>query len=225
MKRFNPVRAEREGLEQAIHFLTRYTGTLNESQQQQAEEYIKDLQAELLGPVVDRYPAWHPFMQINTSFSLLGSCLEKMGPLDHNIFFVNGLISCPYHKENAEKIVDEVNLWYKGSKEFLAKQTEFACHVRAEMIDIPLYSTMDVFPVLIKYEVIETEEEREQRVLRLWIELINQMIQNRIHLEPWEDISYDFLGYPHGAHSSFFVSERLGRKMRAIYEQLRKVYE
>ena len=67
--------------------------------------------------------------------------------LDHNVYFVNGFLSCPYHESNGQEIIESVNELYAiGSY----KKYEHVATIEAERVNKTLYnsSTDPIFCLL-----------------------------------------------------------------------------
>jgi hypothetical protein len=63
-----------------------------------------------LGPVVERYPTWHPLVCRDTNThnpywyeDMSTPCIAGM---DHSVYFRDGFITCPYPKDDAFRVVD-----------------------------------------------------------------------------------------------------------------------
>ncbi|EBO9898480.1 hypothetical protein EF72_21320 [Salmonella enterica] len=75
-------------------------------EQQNRIRHAVEVISNRLGPFVDSYPEWHPFI----SFRGDGRCSEtrpNLEFLDHTRFMVNGFITCPYH--GGDQMIETVN--------------------------------------------------------------------------------------------------------------------
>ena len=120
--------------------------------------------------------------------------------------FVRGFITCPYSEDQANKLVDDVNLLPE---------------LHAYRLPDPLYAD-NAYPVVVANEV-ELEADgtiRSRDALRWFAQQTIKDAQNAQVAETWWNIRSLILGRPHGSRSSLFVNQHTGVHMRKILEAL-----
>jgi len=200
--------------EQAKRFLIPHKGTIEE--QRKALQVLNELVSEL-GPVVDGYPVWHPFMVRQNTMGPLYVPNYHCGyeALNHTIFFAHGFVTCPH--DGAEKVISSV--------ETVSKHIKRGAHLTANRIDAPLYSN-DTDTIVVKCvwdEPLDSEKFiPKQTAIGLMLE---HVIPNWYHsggVPSWEKAREQgyFLGEPHGARSSLFINHETIMAMKRIWISL-----
>lgn len=203
---FRDDEARQRGFEQAKNILIPRQET--PKNRERSLEILHDLVDEL-GPVVDSYPTWHPLVsQYNHHHrrpyilsTLPGKNCGYEG-LDHTVYFAHGFVTCPYN--NSELVISSVN----NIRHQIATIT-------AERVDVPLYSAK----IRCNWEnQLDSHKFVSKRVA------IGLMLDQEIpkwHFsevgESWETMRRYFLGAPHGARSSLFVSADTANAMKKIW--------
>ncbi|ECN9265259.1 hypothetical protein ZL58_14580 [Salmonella enterica subsp. enterica serovar Typhimurium] len=177
----------------------------------------------ILGPVIEFYPAWHPFMdELDLShkwgIGKLNHILPRESPLaglDHTICFANGIITCPYdyHEELILRSYED----YKKNR-ILNHDHSHYVHIEP-LKDVMLYHP-NAKPYLITHSELELPF---QPYNGSWI--IARMLKRQLPsmerhscAEPWEDgTKQEFLGYPSWGNSSLLVDSKTTSKMRKIW--------
>jgi hypothetical protein len=173
---------------------------------------LQDL-TERYGPVVDRYPSWHPFVR-----SIDGKYPETMPNertgfrgIDHLVMFTNAFISCPYSaSSNPQKTENSV----------ASLKRHHAAYISTEPIDAAFYSE-EATPVLVvcnwKSHLDYTNEIPKPIAVPLMIEEQLRAWENSKFAEQWETMRPYILGTPHGARSSLFVNQDTGLALKKVY--------
>ncbi|MDH8145973.1 hypothetical protein QIG09_17610 [Klebsiella pneumoniae] len=183
---------------------------------------VRDKLEEIVGecgPVVDGYPAWHPFM-FDANKTNWAPMTPKSTPafsyLDHTIYFQNGILTCPYG-HGVEEFIKKVRSLSHKDAGFTIEKID----------DVVLYHE-EAVPLLIKcnwYFTYEMEDDgtfpaRVAMGLMLENEVPNW--RTAVYSESWEEMRGQIMGYPHGARSSLFVNQQTGQKMKNLWGQLIK---
>lgn len=96
---FRADEAARVRYEDAMRYLVSREISVNPHEATRSREKLAEIVDEL-GPVIDEYPSWHPLVSNHEKFDRLlarlpgGHC--GYSGLDHNVYFANGFITCPY---------------------------------------------------------------------------------------------------------------------------------
>ncbi|WP_032696835.1 hypothetical protein [Raoultella planticola] len=174
---------------------------------------------EECGPVVDGYPAWHPFL-LERDKANWAPTVPKNTPsfkyLDHTVYFRNAILTCPYDHGVDEFIAGIKRLKHRDA------------YISIEKIDdIALYHENAV-PLLIKchWHISDDMEEDgtipAKAAIGLMLESEVPNWRHAVYCESWEDMRGQLMGYPHGARSSLFVNQQTGQKMKSFWNQLIK---
>lgn len=209
---FRENEARDRGFEGAKRALIPQEGTLEE--RREALRVLEELVCEL-GPVVDGYPIWHPFLTMQQSTGPQDVPNRQCGydGLDHTVFFTNGFVTCPYH--GVEKVTNSV-------EKISRKITNFAT-LSTEVIDAPLYSkaTDTIVVRCLWHDPLDFGGFIPKRTaIGL---MLDHQIPNWHHsqvAETWETMRGYLLGHPHGARSSLFVSQETGMAMKRVWTAL-----
>lgn len=175
--------------------------------------------AEECGPVVEGYPAWHPFM-LERDKAKWSPMVPKNTPsfeyLDHTVYFRNGILTCPYG-HGVEKFIERIKR-LKHSDAYISIE---------KIEDVVLYHENAV-PLLIKCHWHFSDRMEEDgtipsnAAIGLMLESEVPNWRNAVYSESWEDMRGQLMGYPHGARSSLFVNQQTGQKMKSFWNQLIK---
>ncbi|MDA8491420.1 hypothetical protein, partial [Kluyvera sp. Awk 3] len=201
-------------LERAYRYLLPEGASLSE------RALVMDVLEEIVeefGPVVEGYPAWHPFLLEMDRSKWSPPTPQGMGSfkkLDHTIYFRNAILTCPY-SHAVDELIDTIrNLKHKDASISIDRLDE-----------VVLYHT-EAVPLLIKCdwhypaEYDGTISAKAAIGLMLEYEVPNWRIAD--YCESWESMRGQLLGYPHGARSSLFVNQQTGQKMKNLWNQLIK---
>ena len=208
---FRAEEAAQAGFERALRYLTPRDATPEEK-----AEVAKAVQemTQLYGPVIDTYPTWHPLVPQTDPRHPQTLPSEQCGyqGLDHNVYFVNAFLTCPYG--NAEKVIESaMNI----------RIPDRAGEIHAEELELPLYNKSTT-PVLIRIDwAVQLENGHQIPASRA----IPLMLENEVptwrwsdRSEDWEDMRHYLLGSPHGRRSSQFVSQATAIQIKKIYEAM-----
>lgn len=209
---FRADEAAQDGYERAKRVLVLSPG-VEVSKRQVAEDALQDLIAQY-GPVVDSYPTWHPLVPQNDPRMPVTYPSERAGykGLDHTIFFVNAFVSCPYG--DGEEIIKSV----EAMRPHFLEALHF--DIIAERLKVPFYNS-GTTPILVRCEWTKMLDVGNQIPKSLAVPLL---IQNEMKAWPgaevaerWDTMAPYFLGSPHGARSSLFVSQETALAMKRAY--------
>lgn len=200
------------GFEAAKRILIPHEGTIEE--RNEALRVLENLVSEL-GPVVEGYPVWHPFLTMQKSTGPQDVPNRDCGyeGLDHTVFFTNGFVTCPYN--GVEKVTTSV--------EKISRNIGGVASLSTEIIDAPLYSknTDTIVVRCIWNDDLDSGRFIPKRTA------IGLMLDHEIPhwhrsevAETWERMSGYLLGHPHGARSSLFVSQETGMAMKKVWTVL-----
>jgi len=209
---FRENEAKERGFEEAKRALIPHEGTLEE--RREALRVLEELVCEL-GPVVDGYPIWHPFLTMQKSTGPQTVPNRQCGyeGLDHTVFFAHGFVTCPYN--GFEKVSSSVRN--------VSKTIPYGATLSAESIDAPLYSkATDTIVVRCVWDAplgIENFIPKRLAVGLMLDHEIPNWHQSQVG-ETWETMRGYLLGLPHGARSSLFVSQETGMAMKRVWTSL-----
>lgn len=214
---FRRNESEEEGFEKAIMYLTHKD--FSPVEKKEIEYYIDDLRVKL-GPIVDRYPRWHPLVSNHDLRIPETRPHEYCGykGLDHNIYFVNGFISCPYN--SCDEIITSVE--QQQHSEANSRYSHVAT-LRAERIEKKLYNegTDPVLVVCDWQRPIPIDKTIPKNIA------IGLMLEQEIPGwrdsqlgETWETMSTYLMGEPCGKRSSMFLDQETGQAMKKVYEAI-----
>lgn len=204
---FREDEARQRGFEMAKRFLVPREG--NSADREKALTVLIDLVDEL-GPVVDWYPSWHPLVGQHDPRHPVRTPSEECGykGLDHTVYFAHGFVTCPYY--DASDVISSVE----------KIDVPHGASLSAEAIDAPLYNT-GTKPVVVRCHWDRPLEMGKLVPKRMAVGLmLDQEIQNWHWSqlgESWETMRGYFLGEPHGARSSLFVSQDTAMAMKRIW--------
>lgn len=231
-------RAEEEakkGLESAKHYLL---SNLKGEERKKGEYYIDGL-VNILGNVVEYYPIWHPLLNLIKKAD--SPYIMDIEGLYHNIYFVNGMITCPYG--DGKTVLESVS---KLRKELIRKGSRFL--VNAHEIDIKFYNEkttsilifieyrdgketcktvypddnlLDIDPNF-PYESYLLDDGTMPLKIALPLLLEHELkgCEDYEVAESWKTMHSYFLGYPHGARSSLFINQENGQKIKNVWNSL-----
>ncbi|MCW6031601.1 hypothetical protein [Pantoea sp. JK] len=212
---FRADEAAQAGFEKAYRYL------LPEGANADQRRLIRDKLEEMVsicGPIVEGYPAWHPFL-IETDAANWSPMTPNNSPsfknLDHTIYFVNGMLTCPYG-HGVNELLDSINNLQHSAAFFSA----------VKLSNIVMYH-QNAVPILIRCmwhsSILDDDGTISSRAaIGLMLEREIPNWKNGIYCESWEDMRGQFLGYPHGARSSLFVNQHTGQLMKNMWNQIIK---
>lgn len=209
---FRADEAAQAGYEEAEKYLVLRPRDADEKKRRDSAYKLREIVDEL-GPVVDQYPTWHPLVRNHDARSTIttpnGQCGYK--GLDHTRYFAHGFITCPYG--DGQSVFDSV-----------AKlPPNFAADITAEKLDVQFYHS-DATPILVRCHWNVPLDSGNLIPLRVAMPLLLEKELPCWHwaqvAETWESMRPYFLGAPHGARSSLFVSQETGQAMKKVWEAL-----
>lgn len=205
---FRADEAEQRGYERAKRYLL---GThLAGAEREDAAGVFHDILVRL-GPVVDRYPVWHPLISHQQDHATPETYPnDRCGfrGLDHTVYFAHGFISCPYM--SGQEIISSVdNL-----------PEHFAAEITAEILDASFYNsgTECVMVTCVWNQDLEPGGLIPKKTaVPLMIEKEAPAWRSSSLGETWETMRPYLLGEPHGSRSSLFVSQDTAMAMKRVY--------
>lgn len=175
-------------------------------------DFLRELTYQY-GPVISRYPTWHPFVRNHDPRlpEFWPSERTKLNGLDHNVGLVSAFITCPYAaSDNVEKLQSALQ----------AFPQHHAAYVSVEPINVQLYSPQAA-PMLVVCDWRQPLEKANQIPKSLAVPL---MIETELNswdgsqlAERWDTMRPYILGEPHGSRSSLFVSQETAIALKAVY--------
>lgn len=210
---FRADEAAQNGFDEAQNYLVKARDVGEEI----AERSRKKLQeiVDELGPVVAAYPSWHPLVRAHDDpHSPPTSPSDRCGyvGLDHTRLFVNGFITCPY--DDGQRVIDSVN----------ALPQHHAYEITAERLKGVVFYNKNATPILVRC--------RWKRSLHVGTNIptataLPMLLETELPTwewaqvaETWETMRPYFLGRPHGAKSSLFVTQETGQAMKSVWETM-----
>ena len=135
---FRADEAAQAGYEEVEKYLVLRPRDADESERVRSKHALQDIVDEL-GPVVDRYPTWHPLVRNHDDRHPVTTPSDRCGykGLDHTRYFANGFITCPYG--DGQDVLDSV----------LALPRHHAAYITAEKLDVQFYNA-EATPILVK---------------------------------------------------------------------------
>jgi hypothetical protein len=205
---FRADEAALDGYNQARQTLVLSPG-VESARRESAETALREL-IDAHGPVVRAYPTWHPLVpQFDPILPVTcPSDSRCYNGLDHTVLFAHAFVSCPYGDGEAIlKSVEEM-------------QAHPFATITAEKLNNQFYNSATT-PILVRCNWHDTFPERHMVPKRLAVPL---MIQEEMRLWPgaqvgerWETMCPYFLGNPHGARSSLFVTQETAMAMKRVH--------
>lgn len=199
---------------QAERYLLSNLINLPEEDRQKSREYLSEVIDEL-GPVIDRYPIWHPLIIDKSKWQFYTTPHRDTGylKLDHTVFFVNGFITCPYNEASnyGQDVIDAIN----------AIPPIHGVCITAEKIPVTLYNS-DTTSILVK--CIWPQEVKKDKTLSLSAIMpklldiavkINEMGHESFSLD---DMLPYLLGTPCGKRASLFVDQPTGLQIKKSWQ-------
>ena len=165
------------------------------------------------GPVVEAYPTWHPFVSHADSRSPHTIPEQDLGyeGLDHTIFLVNGIITCPYG--NGDDIIESV----------LNLPEHPVADITCEKLKIKLYNPQAT-PILIKctWKKSLSRDGVIPKSLAVPLMMEKELPSWRFLKagETWKTMCPYILGIPHGKRSSLFVNQETALILKHIYTSM-----
>jgi hypothetical protein len=210
---FRANEAEKAGREEAFNYLV--GRGIEPKQKEQSEALLFDLITQY-GPVVDSYPVWHPLVTSNKTKHdpRKHSRTPSFEGLDHTIYLMNALITCPYADSGQSEAV-------------LESATSIGdcpvATISAEVLDKPLYHSA-ASAVLVKCEWSKpmNPDGTIPKSVAVPLLLENELPAWRYSEvgETWETMKSDFLGLPCGSRSSLFVNQETGQYIKKLWNHL-----
>lgn len=198
----------------AERYLLSNLSDLSKEQRQESRDYLEKLMDDM-GPVITAYPIWHPLIIDKRKFVFHRNPSRETGysKIDHNVFFTNGFITCPYNlaSNNGQDVIDAIN------KLPVIKGVCFT----AEILPVKLYHS-DTTAILVKCEWANAYNDDGSidiaaitpKLMSTALEMYNHGVKSFTIDEMMDDY---LLGKPCGKRSSLFVKQDAGLKIRNIW--------
>ena len=221
-KKFDSILAKAQSI--AEDYLTR---NLDEPQKSVSLSKLRLLQEERLGPAIFYYPTWHPI--VRSEFNGRGDNIFpgfKCGyeGLGYTEGFLNGFITCPYNDgKKVFESVDKINR--EGWKGFFNERGLPLVRLVAEKIDFPLYH-LNTTPVMVlcdwdESQLMDDGTIAAHEALSLFVDRESKdWKESHQFCESWKTLEPYLVGQPHHGVKSPFVSQAVGKAMKAIYSTL-----
>ena len=210
---FRAEEAAHAGYDDAVSYLIGRLREASREVRQHSKDVLDDIVDEL-GPAVNAYPSWHPLVRHHDErdpATIPGPDCGYEG-LDHTRYFAHGFVTCPYH--DGQRVLDSV-----------AKLGSMhpAATITAERLDVKFYS-LSANPILVRCEWHKPLSMDKLIPLAVAMPLL---LEKEVPgwewaqvAETWETMRPYFLGSPHGARSSLFVSQETGQTIKKVWEAL-----
>lgn len=188
---------------------------VDSEQRERSKKILEDLVTEL-GPVVDRYPTWHPLVCNNNIHDvhyrpMFPSFECSYKGLDHTRGFANGFITCPYG--NGQEVIDSIN----------ALPPHHVASITAEKLDVQFYHPK-TSTILVKCKwnkgLLKDGTIPVSVAIPLILEREIPHWRFSTAAETWETMRPYFLGEPHGSRSSLFINQETGLAIKKIWNSL-----
>lgn len=209
---FKADEAARVGYDEVESYLVPQAKYANEAERQRSKEALLDIVDEL-GPVIHRYPSWHPLVRNHNCHNPQTipnkDCLYA--GLENTRYFAHGFITCPYG--DGKSVLDSVK----------ALPHHRVASISAEPLDV-LFCNPSVTPILVRCDWdIDLKEDKTiplSAAVPLLLETEFACLPWAEYGEPWKKMLPYFLGAPHGSRSSLFINQQTGQGMKKVWEAL-----
>lgn len=183
----------------------------SEKLRREGEEVLSEI-TEHCGPVVNSYPIWHPLVPQRDPHQPWMTPHELTGykNLDHNIYFVNGFVSCPYGPVDPGRFISDIE----------AMAFDELVSVSCELLSVKLYSEQaHAFWIRCDWErpLEATGQIPKNLAVPLMIECEMKGWRSSSVAESWDRMRPLVLGEPHGKRSSHFVSQETALALKQVY--------
>lgn len=164
--------------------------------------------------MIDGYPTWHPLVcnqADNRSPCTYPSQQCGYQGLDHTVYFRNGFVTCPYG--DVDEIIAAVNAlpWHPIAT------------IEARELDAKLYA-MNARPVLVTCRWTRSMDFDGTIPLSVAAALLLEMEipqwRDSQVAETWETMKPYFIGQPHGAASSLFLSQKTVQALKKLWQSI-----
>lgn len=180
-------------------------------------------QTAVLGPVVRRYPVWHPLLNnaADPNFLFPSWVPEQTRPehcgyeaLDHTIYFSNGFITFPYRHPNGSNLIQLQNSVSKVAHNLA---------LASLALEQGTINGEPMFTVRCNWD--QPLEMDGTIPLKVAVKLILHtlgpvFVHDRIRGTDWSDVGPLLLGEPYGSVSSPFVNKKTGQGIRRFWKTL-----
>ncbi|EPC7179279.1 hypothetical protein [Acinetobacter baumannii] len=206
-----------ENRKNAERYLLSNLKDLSDKERGESHDYLKNLM-DRMGPVVDAYPIWHPLLIDKTNWMFYRSPRKESGYLktDHNVYFSNGFITCPYNGASnyGQDVIDAVN----------SLPIVNGIRITAKKLPVKLYNS-DTTAILI--ECIWADAFDEEGYIK-WKAIAPLLLDTALQLYRLgtESFSIDemiddyLLGKPCGKRSSLFVAQDTGLRIIKMWKSI-----
>jgi hypothetical protein len=206
----------KENYEKALNYL--YYPEADENDKRRIKNFLDECVIKY-GSVVEAYPFWHPLIRNQDSLTRTPDRSCGYERLDHNIYFENAFITCPYGFENAETVIRSV----ENLDEYPIADIKAS---RINTSKLKLYAE-NAFPVLITCEWNEKVSLKFKMTGSFDLISIPLILEKEMETwinaevsESWDDMKPYYLGRPIVKDSSPFVSEETSKKIKELHKIL-----
>lgn len=204
-----------ENRKNAERYLLSNLKDLSKDQRDESRLYLHNLMNKM-GPVIDAYPIWHPLLVNKLNWTFYRNPHKENGYLkiDHNVYFTNGFITCPYNKASnyGQDVIDAVNSLpvFNGIK------------ITANKLPVTLYDS-DTTAILIEcewdYSVDDEGNIQWESIAPLLLSTALEIHHKRMKSFSIDEMMDEYLlGKPCGKRSSLFVGQDTGLRIGKMWK-------
>lgn len=214
---FRANEAALESRRDAERYLLSNLKELSREERDVSRKYLNDLM-DRMGPVIDRYPVWHPLLVDKSRWTFYRRPAPEVGYLkmDHNIYFRNGFITCPYNaaSNHGQDVIDAV----------ASLPVIDGIKITAKKLPVKLYN-LDTTSILVEcewdYSLDEEGNISWESIAPLLLETALNIHKQGMKSFSIEEMMEDYLlGKPCGKRSSLFVGQDTGLRINKMWKSI-----
>lgn len=180
-----------------------------------SKQYLNGLMNKM-GPVIDSYPIWHPLLVDKSRWTFYRNPHPENGYLkiDHNVYFRNGFITCPYNATSnfGQDVIDAVD----------ALPVINGIKITAKKLPVMLYNS-DTTAILVEcswdYSVDKEGNIQWEAIAPLLLATALDIHKKGMKSFSIEEMMDDYLlGKPCGKRSSLFVGQDTGLRINKMWK-------
>ncbi len=206
-----------ENRKNAERYLLSNLKELSTQERDASRKYLSDLM-DRMGPVIDTYPVWHPLLVNKSHWTFYRTPHPQNGysKIDHNVYFRNGFITCPYNQASnyGQDVIDAVD----------ALPVINGIKITAKKLPVTLYN-LDTTAILIECDwgySLDPEgniqwEAIAPHLLATALDIHKQGMKSFSLEEMMDDY---LLGKPCGKRSSLFVAQDTGLRINKMWKMI-----
>ena len=214
---FRANEAAIENRKNAERYLLSNLKELSKQERDASHKYLSDLM-DRMGPVIDSYPIWHPFLvdKSNWTFYRRPKSDNGYSKIDHTIYFRNGFITCPYNAASnyGQDVIDAVE----------ALPVLDGIKITAKKLPVTLYN-LDTTAILVEcewdYSIDKEGNISWESIAPLLLERALNIYKQGMKSFSLEEMMDDYLlGKPCGKRSSLFVGQETGLRINKMWKMI-----